>query len=118
VGGEGSVRGFREKSISPRDRDGGDSYFSFMSEFYIPIAYGFDLLGFFDGGNAFKSNRAWKPWDLRYGAGPGVRVNTPVGPLKFGYGFILNRRCEVSVSPCPSGKFDPIGTLYFGVGPI
>ncbi len=122
VGGETSVRGFDEKSISPKDRDGGDSFAGFMSELYIPAFWTIDLLGFLDGGNSYKSNKSWKPWDLRFGAGPGIRWNTPVGPLKFGYGFVLNRRCNTTtVAPggsCPDGKYDPMGNFYFGVGPI
>ncbi|MBN8554620.1 MAG: BamA/TamA family outer membrane protein, partial [Deltaproteobacteria bacterium] len=74
---------------------------------HIPLFYGIDLLGFFDGGNVYRSNRQFHPWDLRYGAGPGFQWNTPVGPLKFGYGFILGRR-----------DGEPLGHFYFGVGPI
>ncbi|MBN8555207.1 MAG: BamA/TamA family outer membrane protein [Deltaproteobacteria bacterium] len=82
LGGENSVRGFGEKSINPKPLngqifDGGDSFFSFMSELHIPLFYGIDLLGFFDGGNVYRSNRQFHPWDLRYGAGPGFQWCVP-----------------------------------------
>jgi outer membrane protein insertion porin family len=107
VGGETSVRGFSEKSINPPAREGGDSFFSFMSELNIPVIKNFDFLVFFDGGNVYKDNTGFKPWDLRYGIGPGIRWNTPVGPLKFGYGFIIAPRTG-----------EPIGHFYLGVGSI
>src|SRR5690606_29432776 len=124
VGGENSVRGFTEKSINSilrrRDdtgklesyvREGGDSFFSFQSEFHIPLFYGIDLLGFFDGGQAFATNGDFNPFDLRFGAGPGIRWNTPVGPLKVGYGFIIQRKRF-------NGRKEPVGSLYIGVGPL
>lgn len=113
VGGENSVRGYGENSINPAGFEGGDSFFSFMSELYIPVVWGIDLLGFFDGGSAFASNGEFHPWDLRYGAGPGIRWNTPVGPLKFGYGFILGRREDAQ-----GNATEPAGHFYFGVGSL
>jgi outer membrane protein assembly factor BamA len=113
VGGENSVRGYGENAINPAGFEGGDSFFSFMSELYIPVAWGVDFLGFFDGGSAFKSNGEFHPWDLRYGVGPGIRWNTPVGPLKFGYGFILGRKTDTQ------GNYtEPMGHFYFGVGAL
>lgn len=112
VGGESSVRGFGEGRIRPRLRngqlqDGGNSFFSFMTEVNVPLVSTVDFLAFFDAGNAFLSNKDFRPWSLRYGAGPGMRLNTAVGPLKFGYGFNLFRRAG-----------EEFGTFYLGVGAI
>ncbi len=112
VGGESSVRGFEEGTVRPRlpngnFQDGGNSFLSFMSEVNIPIYSSVDLLAFFDGGNAYIKNSDFKPWKLRYGVGPGLRINTAVGPLKIGYGFVL--------FPRPG---EPLGTFYLGVGAI
>lgn len=111
LGGENSVRGFDDQAINPRNRVGGNSYFYFQSEINIPIFSGVDLLGFFDGGNLYEKNSDWRPWGLRWGAGGGLRWNTPVGPLKIGYGFNLSRHRI-------DGKIEPVGAFYFGVGVI
>jgi len=111
VGGEYSVRGFDDQTINPRDEVGGKSFFFFQSEVFAPMFGGVDLLGFFDGGNAYRTNKEWAPWDLRYGAGLGLRWQTPVGPLKVGYGFNLARRVV-------DGSREPLGAFYFGVGTL
>jgi outer membrane protein insertion porin family len=112
IGGENSVRGYSQGSINPKDKNGnvqqgGNAYFFFQTEVHFPVAFGMDLLGFFDGGNAFLTNKDFRPWKLRYGAGPGLRWNTPVGPLKLGYGFTLFPRTG-----------EPVGQVYIGVGAI
>jgi len=111
LGGENSVRGFEDQAINPRGQVGGRSYFYFQSELNIPIFSGVDLLGFFDGGNLYAENTRWRPWGLRWGGGGGLRWNTPVGPLKIGYGFNLSRHRI-------DGKIEPVGAFYFGVGVI
>jgi len=111
LGGENSVRGFDEKSINPPNSVGGDSFANFQTELNIPLFFGVDLLGFYDGGNLFSENSNWTLKGMRYGAGGGLRWNTPVGPLKIGYGFNLDRRRI-------DGKIEPFGAFYFGVGVI
>lgn len=116
LGGESTVRGFSEDSIQPLDefgeplRNGGKSVFYFRSELNFPITQVVDLLGFFDGGTLYKRNSDFSPWDLpdlRYAAGAGLRFNTPVGPVKFGYAVVLD----------PKSGEEP-GQIYFGVGPL
>ncbi|PIR22024.1 MAG: hypothetical protein COV44_10155 [Deltaproteobacteria bacterium CG11_big_fil_rev_8_21_14_0_20_45_16] len=113
VGGEGSVRGYPEDSIQPVDsngealRNGGKSLFFFRTELNIPILSSVDLLGFLDGGNIYESNSEFRPWELRYGIGSGLRFNTLVGPVKIGYAFILGRK-----------PGEEVGQIYFGVGPL
>lgn len=122
VGGESSIRGFSEKEVNPLSSDpsgsgyvtryeGGKSLANFMTEINVPLVFDVDLLTFFDGGNVFETNTGFKPWDLRYSAGAGLRLNTPLGPIKAGYGFIINRRVI-------DGRREPVGSVYIGVGPI
>ncbi|TVQ80855.1 MAG: outer membrane protein assembly factor [Bradymonadales bacterium] len=107
LGGETTVRGFAEDGILLEDRNGGKSRFFFRSELNFPLAGSLDLLAFFDGGNVYRTNKDFNPIDIRLGTGFGFRVNTPVGPLKFGYAFII--------APRPG---EDSGRIYFGVGPI
>jgi len=106
LGGESTVRGYAEDAILLEDRNGGLSRFFFRSEVNFPLAGSVDLLGFFDGGNVYATNAEFQPFDLRYGLGAGIRVNTPVGPVKVGWAFPLFPREEEG------------GRIYFGIGPI
>lgn len=107
LGGERSVRGYAEDGILLEDQNGGRSRFFFRTELNFPLTGTVDLLGFFDGGNVYAENGDFNPFDLRYGTGFGFRLNTPVGPLKFGYAFI--------VKPRPG---EDSGRIYFDVGAI
>lgn len=112
VGGEGTVRGYDEQSINPNNFTGGESMFVFRSEVSFPVYWDISLLGFFDGGNAYTSINDFNPFDLRYGVGAGLRWDTIVGPLKVGYGFIVNRQID------NRGNKEPLGNFYIGVGPL
>jgi outer membrane protein insertion porin family len=61
-------------------------------EWRFPI---FNLVGgdlFLDGGNVWASARDIRLPDFRWGAGLGVRVETPVGPIRLEYGWKLDRK--------------------------
>jgi outer membrane translocation and assembly module TamA len=45
---------------------------------------------FVDGGNAWVDAWAVRLRDLRWAAGPGIRYDTPIGPLRFDVGIQLN----------------------------
>jgi outer membrane translocation and assembly module TamA len=47
---------------------------------------------FADFGNVFSAPFIYALDELRYAIGPGVRYNTPVGPLRLDVGFIVDRR--------------------------
>lgn len=62
-------------------------------EFIFPIVgeYGFKGVVFFDSGNAYRQGD-W-PWNgpgLKYAAGTGIRWYSPMGPLRFEFGWNLN----------------------------
>lgn len=80
------IRGYSERSIP--GYEGGNAELILSSELTIPIAGDqlFALL-FFDAGNAYKYLADVNVHDLKKGAGIGIRIMTPFGPLGFDYAY-------------------------------
>lgn len=107
VGGIFTVRGFERNSIGERlnltslpDGDlspitiGGISQLILNAEIEFPIFKEVGIRGvvFLDAGNAWGGEDTFDPFDLRTAAGFGFRWNSPVGPLRFEWGFPLAPR--------------------------
>jgi len=96
LGGAGTLRGFRTRSVAPKDAQGnvigGDSELLFSAEVLIPIIPRFRIAFFFDAGNAYGFGTDFDPTDLRYDIGAGVRFFSPLGPLRLDVGYNLDRR--------------------------
>jgi len=45
---------------------------------------------FVDAGNVWENSWAFDLHDLRYAIGPGLRYQTPIGPIRFDVGFQMN----------------------------
>ncbi|MCL1926110.1 MAG: outer membrane protein assembly factor BamA [Syntrophorhabdaceae bacterium] len=113
LGGPYSVRGFRARSISPIDPATGDSiggnkYFVSNFEFQFPLAadVGFKGVLFIDAGNTWGKGAApFRHEGLWTGYGVGVRWYSPMGPMRFEYGWNTDR---------PPGA--PAGVFEFTVG--
>lgn len=94
AGGADSVRGFKERSIGPRDEAtndplGGDALLIGSAEYTFPV---FDFLKgavFFDAGNVWEKEGDFGQGGYKYSTGTGVRIKTPVGPVKLDYGYPL-----------------------------
>jgi outer membrane protein insertion porin family len=95
-GGANSIRGYGERMVSPRDPGsndpvGGEGVFVGNAEVTFPI---FERLlkgaVFYDMGNTWRYKRDYGTGHLRSGTGVGVRVKTPIGPLKLDYGWPLS----------------------------
>lgn len=104
VGGIYTVRGFERASLGPtipvgsaRDPSaypvpftiGGAQQLIMTVEAEFPIFQQLGVRGvvFFDAGNAFDDNELPNPLELRPAAGFGIRWWSPIGPLRFEWGF-------------------------------
>ncbi len=94
AGGSTTVRGYKDRSLGPLDDElsnthRGDVLFIYNVELRFPL---YKLLGgalFFDTGNVWDNLAAINTDPLHSAVGVGVRVDTPLGPLRFDYGFPL-----------------------------
>jgi outer membrane protein insertion porin family len=103
-GGLGSVRGFQQGSLGPRDgvapndfAIGGPKKITLNSELIAPFpGTGNDrtlrLFGFVDVGNVFAENSPYAVKDLRASYGIGFSWISPVGPLRFAFANPLRKQ--------------------------
>lgn len=114
VGGPTSIRGFKYGSVGPLDeysnRLGGNRQLIFNIEYTFPIVPAARLKGvlFYDIGKAFNDNETVKFSALRQTRGWGFWWLSPIGPLRFEWGYIVNKKPEDQAN-----KFEfSIGTLF------
>ncbi len=94
AGGADSVRGFKERSIGPRDPStndplGGEAMLVGSAEYVFPVFEFLKGAVFFDAGNVWEKEGDIGQGGYKYSTGAGVRVKTPVGPVKLDYGYPL-----------------------------
>jgi outer membrane protein insertion porin family len=115
VGGPGTVRGFQYGTAGPLDpitgdRIGGDKELIFNTEYTFPLVPAARLKGvfFYDIGRAFNDDERIRFNQLRHSWGWGFWWLSPMGPLRFEWGYIVNRKTEDKTS-----LFEfSIGTLF------
>jgi outer membrane protein insertion porin family len=85
-GGSYSVRGWARQELGPKDPTGsptgGKSLLEFSSELRYPIYDIVKGVAFMDCGNVWIESYTWKFNEIRYSLGIGLRVNTPIGPVR------------------------------------
>ncbi len=96
IGGANTVRGYRERRIGPRDTGnrepiGGEAYWVANFEETFPI-YPNLIKGalFFDMGNNYSKISDFGSGGVFSGVGMGVRIKTPIGPVKLDAGYPLD----------------------------
>ncbi len=87
LGGDDTVRGFDQDAILPQ---GGLFSMVYNLELQMRIFGNFLIVGFLDTGVDVVDISSVSPGAFRFGAGPGIRYATPVGPIRLDYGFNLD----------------------------
>ena len=139
AGGLGSVRGFEQNSLGPRDVPlqgqtegaalGGTKKAIFNAEISTPFpGAGNDrtlrMFGFLDVGNVYADSRdpgltdaQWKAQRaLRASVGVGISWVSPLGPLKLAYGYPVKSQKEDLSDPLNPIPEDRIQRLQFQIG--
>lgn len=114
-GGLGSVRGFEQGSLGPRDSStgsaiGGPKKITLNAELIAPFpGAGNDrtlrMFAFVDAGNVFSESANYSLAELRASTGVGISWISPVGPLRLGFAKPLRKEAG-----------DRIQTLQFQIG--
>jgi outer membrane protein insertion porin family len=95
AGGSGTVRGYRERRLGPLDDDGnptgGNGLAVFNVEWRFPIWRWLGGAVFFDTGTVTASASDLSFDALVSGVGGGLRLVTPVGPIRLDAGYPLDR---------------------------
>jgi len=108
-GGADSVRSFAERELGPLamsgDPLGGEAYWNASVEFVQPFNDLFSGVIFLDTGKVISKANDFTFSNPSYAAGLGLRIDLPVGPARFEYGFNLNQQ-----------PGEPSGAFHFSIG--
>ncbi len=105
AGGLGTVRGFNPRRVGPKasgDAVGGQSLAVVNLEYSFPIISNFKGAVFMDAADVDPDSYKLSFSDFAVSVGPGVKVNTPIGPMIFYYGYPIRNEDEKD----GNGKFE------------
>lgn len=108
-GGTNSVRSFDERGLGPRsgagDPLGGESYWVGSAELVREINNPIHLALFYDLGQVYSDYEDLDFSNPSQAVGLSARIHLPIGPIRFEYGYNLNRKIK-----------EPKGTFHFTIG--
>ncbi len=116
LGGATSLRGWGRYEVSPLASGlpiGGNSMIAFSEELRATLRGNFGGVLFLDAGNVWADSFGFNLGDLRYAVGPGLRYQTPVGPIRFDFGYQLNPTPNLFVNGSPQKRRF---RLHFSIG--
>lgn len=109
TGGPDSVRSFRYRELGARttsnDPAGGESYWVANAEYVHAVAGPVKCVGFLDAGDLSALDQGIDFSSPELAVGLGIRLDLPVGPIRFEYGHNLTR-----------DEGEPSGTWHFAIG--
>jgi outer membrane protein insertion porin family len=116
LGGATSVRGWGRYEVSPLVDGfpvGGNSMFAWSEEIRAAIHGNLGAVIFMDAGNVWEKAYDFRFGDMRYAVGPGLRYQTPIGPIRFDFGYQLNPTPELLVDGQPNFRR---WRIHFSIG--
>jgi len=94
AGGASTLRGFETDRAGPlgpsNDPVGGNALLIGNLELRLPLVSRLEVSGFYDVGNVFVDLGSVRLADVSHTVGGGLRIRTPLGPIRLDYGVNLN----------------------------
>ncbi len=116
AGGSTTIRGYAVDTVGVPATitasgvpTGGDATIILNAELRTPVKGPVGAVFFVDGGNVFPRTNDLDVTDLRGAIGTGIRVKSPVGPIRLDIGFKLDRRTI-------GGSREPGYAIHFSIG--